>query len=333
MTVQPDGTGTIKKHYCLGRISHELVQVMPDERTVLMGDDATNGGLFMFVADRRRDLSAGTLYVAKWLQKTADDGGSADLSWIRLGHATSREISLLADTLTAADIVDVKTSDPGDPAYTKIPFSGKSNWVKFTPGLEKAAAFLETHRYAAYRGGSLGFTKMEGTTVNAKDKIAYSAISYVQPAMTDGSGGISIKGPQAGMVYAWTLGGGQSDDTGAAIASAWVPTSGAPVAGLIGEDLASPDALGNTSNPDKIANPDNLKFSEPMRTLFIGEDSGRHVNNFLWAYNVDTGELARILSCPSGAEFDRAARRRRRSWLYLHHEQLPAPRRLGIAAA
>ncbi len=39
-----------------------------------------------------------------------------------------------------------------------------------------------------------------------------------------------------------------------------------------------------------------------MRTLFIGEDSGNHVNNFLWAYNVDTGTLARVLSCPAGAE-------------------------------
>ena len=50
----------------MGRISHELVQVMPDNRTVLMGDDYTNGGLFMFVADEEKDLSAGTLYVAKW---------------------------------------------------------------------------------------------------------------------------------------------------------------------------------------------------------------------------------------------------------------------------
>jgi secreted PhoX family phosphatase len=26
------------------------------------------------------------------------------------------------------------------------------------------------------------------------------------------------------------------------------------------------------------------------------------VNNFLWAYNVDTGKLARVLSTPAGAE-------------------------------
>ncbi len=39
-----------------------------------------------------------------------------------------------------------------------------------------------------------------------------------------------------------------------------------------------------------------------MRTLFIGEDSGNHLNNFIWAYNVDTGRLSRIFSAPIGAE-------------------------------
>eukprot|EP01030_Chromulinospumella_sphaerica_P013934 gene13934-13722_t len=302
VTVNPDGTGSIKKHYCMGRISHELIQVMPDERTALMGDDATNGGLFMFVADKAQDLSSGTLYVAKWTQLTADNGGSAKLSWIKLGSATSAEIKALADTLKAADIVSVKTTDPADASYTKIPFSGKTNWVKFVAGKEKAAAFLETHRYAAFKGGSLGFTKMEGTTVNAKDKIAYSAMSYIQAAMTNGSGGIAVKGPNAGIVYALNLKGGQTDDTGAAINSEWVPVDMAAVPALVGEDLATPDALGNLANPDKIANPDNIKFSEKLRTLFIGEDSGLHVNNFLWAYNVDTKALTRILSTPSGAE-------------------------------
>jgi hypothetical protein len=39
-----------------------------------------------------------------------------------------------------------------------------------------------------------------------------------------------------------------------------------------------------------------------MRTLFIGEDSSTHVNSYLWAYNVDTKDLARLLSTPAGAE-------------------------------
>jgi len=302
ITVNPDGTGSCKKHYCLGRISHELVQVMPDERTTLMGDDATNGGLFMFVADKAKDLSSGTLYVAKWNQKTTDNGGSATLSWIKLGSATSAEIKALADQLKAADIMDVKTADPSDASYTKIPFSGKFNWIKIVPGKEKAAAFLETHRYAALKGGSMGFTKMEGTTVNAKDKIAYSAIAAIGSAMTNGSGGISIKGPSAGAVYALNMKGGQVDDSGVAINSEWVPVDMAAVPALLSEDLKTADALGNLANPDKVANPDNIKFSEKLRTLFIGEDSGTHVNNFLWAYNVDTKALTRILSTPSGAE-------------------------------
>jgi secreted PhoX family phosphatase len=267
-----------------------------------MGDDFSNAGLFLFVADKPRDLSSGTLYVAKWNQKTKENGGSGDLSWIKLGHATSDEIKALADKLKASDILDVKKEDPNDPSYVAIPYNGKPNWVKFVDGQEKAAAFLETHRYAAVKGASLGFTKMEGTSVNAKDKVAYSVISYIRKEMKNGSGGISVEGPNAGAVYAHTLKGGQVDDTGAAIDSEWVPVHMAAVPELVGEDLKEPDALGNLSNPDKIGNPDNIKFSEKLRTLFIGEDSGTHVNNFLWAFNVDTKQLSRLLSTPSGAE-------------------------------
>jgi secreted PhoX family phosphatase len=98
------------------------------------------------------------------------------------------------------------------------------------------------------------------------------------------------------------LRGGQADRSGAPIPSEWVPVDMAAPPALVGEDLRTPDALGNLAHADRIANPDNIKFSEKLRTLFIGEDSGMHVNNFLWAYNVDTGSLSRILSCPAGAE-------------------------------
>ncbi|MDH2432405.1 DUF839 domain-containing protein [Pokkaliibacter sp. MBI-7] len=303
VTVNPDGTGTVQKHYGIGRISHELVQVMPDERTVLMGDDATNGGLFMYVADKARDLSSGNLYVGKWTQTSGKGPGAGDISWIKLGHATSDEIKALVDGgIKPTDIMEVAYKDPSDASFTKIGFGGKPNWVKLKPGMEKAAAFLETHRYAALVGGTLGFTKMEGTTVNIADKRAYSAMSYVYKTMTDGSNDIHVEGPKAGAVYEHILQGGQKDSEGNAIDSEWVSTHMEPPAALIGEDLAKADALGNSAHADKIANPDNLKFSEKLRTLFIGEDSGNHVNNFLWAYNVDTKELSRILSCPAGAE-------------------------------
>ncbi|WP_277182732.1 PhoX family phosphatase [Caballeronia sp. BR00000012568055] len=309
VTVNPDGTGTVKKHYCLGRISHELIQVMPDKRTVMMGDDATNGGLFMFVADKEADLSAGTLYVAKWAQTSSAGAGSATLTWMNLGHATSDEIEALANTLTITDIMDIVTDEknpPTDASYTRIHYSGKYNWIRIKPGMEKAAAFLETHRYAALRGASLGFTKLEGTTVNAKDKIVYTAMSQITSSMIKTSVhtmDIALdKQISSGAVYALNLKSGQRDLTGAAINSEWVPVDMSAPAALVGEDLATADALGNTANPDKIANPDNLKFSEKLRTLFIGEDSSMHINNFLWAYNVDTKTLSRVMSTPAGAE-------------------------------
>jgi secreted PhoX family phosphatase len=308
VTVNPDGTGSIKKHFNMGRISHELVQVMPDNRTVLMGDDATNGGLFMFVADRETDLSSGTLYVAKVGTGFSIDPAAegAKLSWIKLGHASSAEIEHMANTLKTADIMAVSRTDPGNASYTQIFLGGKANWIKVKPGMEKAAAFLETHRYAYLMGGSMGFSKMEGTTVNIKDKVAYSALSYMQDSMVKGgkgwnaASGIALdKALVAGGVMACNLTGGQKDLDGSAINSEWVPVHTKAL--LLGEDIA-PDALGNTANPDKIANPDNLKFSEKLRTLFIGEDTNSHVNNFLWAYNVDTQELARLASMPAGAE-------------------------------
>ena len=308
ITVNADGTGTVKKHYCLGRISHELIQVMPDNRTALMGDDYTNGGFFMFVADKEKDLSAGTLYVAKVGAGFSVDpaAAGAPLTWIKLGHATSAEIENLANTLKPADIMAVTKTDPADASYTKVFCDGAANWVKLVPGMEKAAAFLETHRYANLKGASMGFTKMEGTTVNTKDKVAYSALQNIQGSMVRGnaawreSTGITVeKAIVAGGVLAHNLAGGQKDTDGAAIDSEWVPVQTRAL--LVGEDIAA-DTLGNTANPDKVANPDNLKFSEKLRTLFIGEDSGSHVNNFLWAYNVDTKQLSRLMSIPAGGE-------------------------------
>jgi secreted PhoX family phosphatase len=308
VTVNADGTASIKKHFCMGRISHELVQVMPDNRTVFMGDDATNSGYFVFVADKERDLSAGTLYVAKvgaGFSIVPGDAAAA-LTWIKLGSATSAEIESLATTLKPTDIMDVKTTDPVDATYTKVTSNGKVEWIKLVAGMEKAAAFLETHRYAALVGASMGFTKMEGTTVNIKDKVAYSALQNIQASMVAGhsanvvGNGISVsKALVAGGVMALNLKGGQKDTLGTAINSDWMPVDTKAL--LVGEDIPS-DALGNTANPDKIANPDNLKFSEKMRTLFIGEDSGQHVNNFLWAYNVDTKALSRVMSIPAGGE-------------------------------
>lgn len=298
VTVHADGTGSIKKHYNMGRISRELVQVMPDRRTVLMGDDYTGGGVFMFIADREEDLSAGTLYVSGGDVKD----GEMQMKWVKLGHATSAEIEALADRVTATDIFDVSEEMPTEKGYVEVPNGKKTHWLRVKPGMEKAAAFLETHRYAVMMGGVMEFTKFEGVTVNVKDKSAYFAISSIKSTMSDDKGQWQVKKLSAGGVFEAKMGGRQTDTSGEIIESTWVPTHLKAIKALLGKDLKPADAAGNSADLVLIANPDNLKFSNQWRTLFIGEDSGMHVNNIVWAYNLEDGALTRVLSVPAGAE-------------------------------
>ncbi|MCS4300409.1 MULTISPECIES: PhoX family protein [Acinetobacter] len=353
ITVKADGTGSVKKHYCLGRISHELVQVFADNRTVLMGDDYTNGGLFMFVADKEKDLSAGTLYVAKYTTQLTDTT-SGKISWIKLGHATSAEIeNLIKSGIKSTDIFDSKLQivkyptdatadekqaiDASKPTADQKLLADAANarlktqqtnqkaeleaqgfkftylskigvYLKLKDNSDKtklAAAFLETHRYAAYVGASMALTKNEGTTVNTTDKKAYSALANIVDSMVEGGSGYlaehNVKFPKitAGGILEHKLAGGQIDSTNVAINSEWVPSESSVL--LKGKDISF-DSFGNTADPSQIASPDNLKFSEKLRVLFIGEDSGNHLNNYLWAYNVDTKKLDRVLSAPAGAE-------------------------------
>ncbi len=93
---------------------------------------------------------------------------------------------------------------------------------------------------------------------------------------------------------------GGFDGQGQAIASRWVARSMKAV--LSGKMLARMDDQGNLADTDKIANPDNLAYSNVLHTLFIGEDSAFHSNNYLWAFNFNYQSLERILSVPEGAE-------------------------------
>ncbi|MFT9486944.1 MAG: stalk domain-containing protein [Tepidibacillus sp.] len=307
VVVRPDKSTTVVKHYSMGRFSHELGKVAPDGKTVFFGDDGTNTMLFMYVADNAQDLSAGTLYAAKWIQTSDQNGGVANLKWIKLGHATDEEIKSYIDKeIKFSDIFE--TADQDTEGFSKIKTypSGNVEWLKVKPGMEKAAAFLESRRYGAMLGATSEFNKMEGVAVNVKDNKVYIAISYLEKGMLKDENGldpqddIQLPKLKAGATYELALKDGQKDSENNHIDSSYVP---ATMKGLIiGEDLLVPDEKGNTAVVDKVANPDNLSFSEELRTLFIGEDSGLHTNNFVWAYNVDTKKLSRILTLPVGAE-------------------------------
>ncbi len=308
--VKRDGTTHVEKHYALGRFARELADVQPDGRTVYMGDDGAYTGLFMFVADNKGDLSEGTLYAGKWMQTSAvgTDGGAADLVWVKLGHASDKQIrKMVDDGVKFSDIFWFSNTDPGDASYTKVQTYMGTEWLKLKPGMEKAAAFLETRRYAAMLGATTEFNKMEGVTHNAEDRKAYIVISRVEGGMSDANGDIRLKANKGGAVYELSLQDKVADSDGKLIKSAYVATSMASIPELLGSYdnnvVSNPQAAyGNYCPQDKVCDGDNLKYSEAMRTLFIGEDTGYRNNNYVWAFNVDSRKLSRILSVPMGAE-------------------------------
>ena len=311
--VKADGSYALTKHYAMGRGTWEMAKVFGDGKTALYGDDGTNVFSLMFVADNEGDLSAGTLYAQKFTQTNAEGSPYAEgtLTWIKLGHATESEIKTLADTLTFEDIFEYLTpaqvtSGADTAGYTAIKAGHTGvEYLKLKAGKEKAAAFLESRRYAALKGATTEWNKMEGITIDEASKKAYMAISYQDKGMLKDTSfvkdDIRVAKNNCGATYEITLNGGQKDTEGNAINSEYVGVGITAPTALVGEAIAA-DANGNTCHVDKIANTDNIVFSPKMRTLFIAEDSDTHTNNFVWAYNVDTKKLSRILSVPAGAE-------------------------------
>jgi secreted PhoX family phosphatase len=304
VTVDKSGTATVVKHYATGRFAREMMEMATDLRTGISGDDGANTGLFMFVADKEKDVSAGTIYAAKVTQTAAANGGSFGVQWIKLGHATDLEIKAMVDGgIKFADVFAVSNTDPGDASYRKVTTYNGTEWLKLKPGMERAAAFLETRRYAAYRGATTEFSKMEYIAFNARDRKFYVVISRVERGMADTSGDIQVARNDGGVIYELATGAAQKDTEGNVIASDYAGTALVGVPELNGGWLGGvKDAEGNQCTQDKICGPDNLRYVESIRTLLIGEDTSRRNNNSVWAFNIDTRKLARVLSVPMGAE-------------------------------
>lgn len=308
VAVKENGSTEITKHFQMGRGTWEMAIFANDGRTAFFGDDGAYSGLFMFVAHAPNQPKAGgTLYAAKWLQTSPDgsDGGTADFKWVKLGSSHYNEIrDLINKGIKVGDIFDYSLTEKPGFVSTRAG-SAETIWLKLKPGMETAAAFLETRRYAAYLGATTEFTKGEGVAINHADKKLYYAMSYIQGSMKAKDGGptddIRLKENNAGATYTFDLAGQQIDTAGQPITSDFVPVRAYVEPALLGKPIKA-DALGNTADPEFVANTDNVFFSEKMRTLYIGEDSGTHQNNYVWAYNVDTKKLTRILSLAAGAE-------------------------------
>ena len=313
------------KHYAMGRIAWELAYVMPNKKTVYAGDDSTNKGMFRFEADTAEDLSSGNLFIAKLTQTNAKSnttagGGEFTIDWIDLGKASSAQInSYILSGIKFSDMFDATI--PATP-YTTACANGftptyannvyeclklkTSNRLNMTEAeIKRAASRLEALRYGAMLGGTAEFRKFEGVTFDAKRNKLYIAMSAIgsgmssSPALPGVSDDILVKSNVCGGVY-------QLD-----VNSNYVTTNMKPL--LMGIPKTYTDRpieaetgggiSQQTCDDAGIALPDNVTMGATDDMLIIGEDATtEHQNDFLWAYDLTTNKLTRLLSVPYGAE-------------------------------
>lgn len=303
--VQPQADGSVKsaKHYVTGSYTPELAIMMPDQKTLYMTDDGTAKGLWKFVADapitQFTDNWTGTLYAAKVLQQSSDNGGQFALAWVELGHASDNDIkALINSNMKLTDIFEIQAPDGNNdcPAGFSYVFEdGQTECLKLKPGKETAAAFLETRKYAATLGATIEFRKEEGITYDYDRNVVYIAMSAIEKSMEENYKGkekadhIKLPKESCGGVYEMAL-----DQN----------YSGTQLKGLvIGKTLDSTDPAATQwyCDPEGISNPDNMTYIG-RDTLLISEDTTKHVNNMSWAYNTKDKTLTRIASLPIGAE-------------------------------
>jgi len=239
------------------------------------------------------------------------DGGAGDLEWIELGHATDQEIRILIDTgITFEDIFD-EDVDGCTVIRNRDASGGECLMVK--PGMEKAAAFLETSRYAGMMGATTEWEKMEGITFDPDSMTMYLAMSRVRNGMTNGgdekdsgdgdsaSNHMSVPFNYCGTVYGLPL------DSNYMATSIHGVVAGIPrlySRGALVDNPYDPDGpfAENQCDLEGISEPDNLTFMRGYGTLIIGEDTGLHQNDMIWSYNVEAGKLTRIQTTPYGSE-------------------------------
>jgi len=328
IAVSEAGVPTVQKHYAAGRRALELAYVMPDKKTVYLTDDGTNDAFFMFVAKTAGDLSEGDLYAARWFQTSpaGQPHGAAAIYWIKLGpSATDAQVKALLDDGTvfsdifeteapAADGTCPNAANGFRSVVVDVSYTIATECLKLKAGQELAASRLESRRYAAYLGATTEFRKNEGITFNPEASRLYVSYSELNNGVMDnhptrdhgGPNHMKLAANQCGAVFEFSVG------PDANVGSAYVAhAANALVEGVWLEDPAaanaypagSPYAGKNACSVNGIANPDNISYIPGYDTLLIGEDSGaEHQNDAVWAYNVVTRELTRIVTTPYGAE-------------------------------
>jgi secreted PhoX family phosphatase len=295
------------KHYAMGRLAWELAYVLEKngKTNVYSGDDGTNRGFFRYVPDNAQDLSSGTLYAAKLKQLSSANGGSFDVNWIDLGHASNQEIDKFIKLgVQFSDLFNQAAYDSSnkcpvgflpseaDGAKECLQVRSSNDLGMTSAEIHTAASRLEALRYAAINGATHEFRKFEGVTSNAAGTKLFVAMSDVGKAMAAAptlvgiDDDIHVTANKCGAVYQLNL---NADGVATDMST------------LVAGTLSTNDA-DNVCDINGIASPDNVTQGPTDNLLIIGEDTDYHRNDVMWAYNFVDQSLTRIFSTPYGSE-------------------------------
>ena len=308
----PAGAATPVKRYALGRFEHENAVVMPDQKTVYLSQDSTNGVFYKFIADTAGDLSAGTLYGAKLTQ----DAGSTepavtgfDITWIALASGdeatieswiaeydaidTDSYVEGRSNYLTDADAIawaagqaTYGVADTQSTAAVTDGYEGAETYpstVTAGKAMDDRIAFLESRKAARAMGATAEWRKFEGININT---------TRAQTLVEDGDAATT-----AYVYFAIAdMDKGMIDGEGDIALNARVKDCGGVYRMPLMDDYnvgrIEPVLMGSTErnvegieacDANGLSQPDNVVVMEDGR-IIIGEDGGQ-ANNTLWMYD------------------------------------------------
>jgi secreted PhoX family phosphatase len=305
------GTVAIEKHYAMGRFSHEVARVLGDEKTVMMSDDQRGAGFFMFVADMPREFDAGVLYAAKMSL-------TGEISWVSLGHSDGRDVqNALEAGVVFTDLFERTTpaedlSCPDSYALTSTASGDECLRLNaegvFGAGVASLASRLESRRYAALMGATTEFVKAEGIAYDQDSSQLMLALTLSAASSTAEAEGsvrqdhLQFAPNYCGKILSGPLNAGVLDTNGEAIASMEVLTSFSTL--MAGREVVVDGR--EMCDTQFISNPDNIAIMHGQNKLLISEDSGYHVLNRLWSYDMESGELTALQLSPLVGEMSGA---------------------------
>ncbi|MEL6372416.1 MAG: hypothetical protein AAFR04_00430 [Pseudomonadota bacterium] len=302
-------TATITRRLALGRHGPAHMVVMPDRRTVYVSKMTGQRDLFMFLADRAGDLSSGHLYAAtRGAKATTGTSLAQPLLWRPLGRTDDRAVAAaLRSTRAQTQLFQVEDVAPNAPCPADM--------------LRAPAAMLaRLQALSGTRAQAPCFALRNPKTATIAARLAPSFAARLSraPRAFGSSGALAFVARTSQLLMAAKVlpaqftadqqanacGGLLALDVAAdpAIGSSYVAKR---VRVLITGKASAP--LGGKRNrcaQDQIAAPVALAARAESNVVMIGEGGiDGHEVDALWAFNLGTGELVRVMTLPSGANF------------------------------